>query len=656
MASSTNFYNLGYFDFGDLLNSGISATLEIDRFVLIDKQLYGMYQVLGDGVISGWELSDNGFTTETGISLAVNSGLGIVKSLAAETFTPNSINFLSPNSTLLIYAVAQGSTYDNRDVDFIASTTAVGGGALLIGTVVTGASSIQSISTENRRLVSFEQLVQDQINSHKHRGTPSKIDLTKEVKNQLNSSKIQDFDAEKVQEGRFSPARIPSINHNDLENNGILTHSQLDSFVQTLSSTNQELLGEVAASNRILQTLFLKYRYSNADEFLYNEIDFIPGISPDTFMDEANSTAFIDTISKCIVGSVHSERPLYFYTTNFTVDSPIKKVLLTSTKGQNGTVQFGVNFSDSTEFEDDYTVITENKVNEFADNLSLGFRVGIKLDSDLVNTVVDFDDQIGPYLADLDTNTIDFDFENSGASDTFNFRIRFYSDVNLDTLVYTVNTQTGVDGFSIDGNLYTLGGETILGSTTANVIYDGTDAGALTCGEVYYVHIEYEQGSGWVTLSNDTAYTKKCSPSFTDLIDFNFTNDTLLSQTYHFRIRFFDDNERTNQVLSLYSGNDQSNWVIDDSEDILIGGYTMEAGDEVNVTFLPTVTTLNSGQTYFLIIDAYNGTDFVFQNSEFTFVKSVPTSSCDQYASMALVRNFGVIFELEDGSFVKFNS
>ena len=201
MASKTNFYNMGYFDFGDILNSGVSASLEIDRFLLIDKQLYGIYQVFGDGVISGWELTDNGFSDENGISLSVASGIGIIKSLAAETFSPKSVNLLPPNSTLNIYAVAQGFTFSSREVNFVASTSTVGGGALFIGTVTTGSNSILTINTENRTLISFEQLVQNQIDTHKHRGTPSKIDLTKEVKNQLTSSKIEDFDAEKIQVG-----------------------------------------------------------------------------------------------------------------------------------------------------------------------------------------------------------------------------------------------------------------------------------------------------------------------------------------------------------------------------------------------------------------------------------------------------------------------
>lgn len=656
MASTTNFYNMGYFDFGDILNSGISATLEIDRFLLIDKQLYGIYQVFGNGVISGWEFSDNGFSEENGISLSIDSGLGIIKSLAAETFSPKSVNLLPPNSTLNIYAVAQGFTYSTREIDFVASTSEVGGGAIFLGQITTGSSSILTMNTENRSLISFEQLVQNQINSHKHRGTPSKINLTKEVKNQLHSSKIEDFDASKIQTGRLDQARIPALNHNDLENRGILTHAQIDSFVQTLDSSTSEILGEVTTANRILQTLFLKYRYSNADSFVYNELDFIPGISPDSFMDEENSTAFIDKISKCIVGSVHSNRPLYFYTSYFDVPSPIKKVFVTSTKGENGTVQFGVNFEDSTDFENDYNLIGENQVYSFENNLDLGLRVGIKLDSDLTSTAVDFDDQFGPYFSFVNTNTIDFNFENVGATDTFNFRIKFYEDANLSSLVFTANTNSDIEGFAIDGSPFTLSGESISGSDTVNIIYDASSEGTIVCDQYYYIVIEYDQGLGWTEIVSGEIYTKKCTQSFTDLIDFNFTNDTLLDTAYHFRIRFFSDNERTNQVLSFYSGSDQSNWVINDEDDILIGGYTIAAGGEVNITFLPNVTSLGVGTTYYLIIDAYNGSEYVFQNSEFTFVKSAPTSSCDQYSSLALVRNFGLIFELADGSFIKLNN
>ena len=46
----TRYYGLCYFDFGDQLNSSINVQKEIDRFVVIDKQIFGLYSVFGNGV------------------------------------------------------------------------------------------------------------------------------------------------------------------------------------------------------------------------------------------------------------------------------------------------------------------------------------------------------------------------------------------------------------------------------------------------------------------------------------------------------------------------------------------------------------------------------------------------------------------------------
>ena len=48
---TTQFYNMHYFDFGDDLTTALNVQHEIDRFTLIDNQLYGLYNVLGNGVI-----------------------------------------------------------------------------------------------------------------------------------------------------------------------------------------------------------------------------------------------------------------------------------------------------------------------------------------------------------------------------------------------------------------------------------------------------------------------------------------------------------------------------------------------------------------------------------------------------------------------------
>jgi len=61
MARETPYFNLAFFDFGDDLTSPFTTTAEMNRFLLIDKQLYGLYSIFGNGVISGWEVISNDY-------------------------------------------------------------------------------------------------------------------------------------------------------------------------------------------------------------------------------------------------------------------------------------------------------------------------------------------------------------------------------------------------------------------------------------------------------------------------------------------------------------------------------------------------------------------------------------------------------------------
>ena len=299
----TKYYNMSYFDFGDQLNTGINVQKEIDRFVLIDEQMYGLYNVFGNGVISGWTVTDAGFTAENGISVAISQGIGVIKYLASETNLPGSINNLSPNSVIDIYAVLTGNTRFDRIINFIASTTLVtGNNVIRIARVGTGANTVLYIDNDVRDKIGFQEIIQDAIDAHHHRGTPSKIDLQEEIKNQLPGARIEGIDASKIVSGLFDIDRIPFIDHNDLKNNGLLTHAALDSFVRTFSQNNKELLGEVASVNLIKTIIFLKYLYSEVDEHSVNELALIPGVSPNNFIDFNASTANINLVDKCISG------------------------------------------------------------------------------------------------------------------------------------------------------------------------------------------------------------------------------------------------------------------------------------------------------------------------------------------------------------------
>ena len=302
MAGATRYYSLAFFDFGDQLDAPLNVQKEIDRFVIIDKQIYGLYSIFGNGVINGWTVSDNGFSQQNGISVKISPGTGIIRAIAAETTFPGTVSGLPPLSNFDIYAVLQGSTVRDRAVDFTYSQTALGDFAVKLASVTTGNNSVTSINNNVKELIGFKQLIKDEIDAHKHRGSPSKIDLKKETKGQLPGAKIEGIDASKITSGVLPLNQLPIVSHEDLEYDGLLTHAQLDSFVKTLSETNKELLGEISSVNLLKHILFMKYKYSDIDEHFVNELAVIPGITPNSYIDFEASTAVINLDQMCISG------------------------------------------------------------------------------------------------------------------------------------------------------------------------------------------------------------------------------------------------------------------------------------------------------------------------------------------------------------------
>ena len=308
MSGQTPFYGLSYFTYGDDLGDGINVQREIDRFLLIDKQLYGLYAVFGDGVISGWDVSErNTFGTNT-ISLDITPGLGIITGLAVQTDSNEGINDLPPNETFYVYAVITGGTIRTRSVSFVWSRTLPSSYAVRLAKVTTGETSVANIDSNFKDEISFLEFIKDEVAKHKHRGIPSKIDLQIETRNQLPGARLEDFDASKVSSGRLDPERIPQLDHNDLGNIGLLTHAALDSFTRLISSGNRQLLGEVGAVNTMKFITAQHYLANKLNLNLSDLVDFpnllvcYPGITPDSSIDFDATTANISLSTHCISG------------------------------------------------------------------------------------------------------------------------------------------------------------------------------------------------------------------------------------------------------------------------------------------------------------------------------------------------------------------
>jgi hypothetical protein len=293
----TENYRLGSFEAGEVP----SALEDSRRFLTIDRQLLGLFQIFGNGVIEGWNLSQSG-----GLTVTVSSGRGNVRFMSAQTVDPKVVSGLTPNVTNYIYAQAVELTRFNRDVFFFSDIALLSSGQIiLLGSVVTNETGVVSIDESLRNDIGFIETIKQLINQHRHRGgtdSPTKVDLSSEVMGKLPGFRVGDFDASKVTSGRLAAGRLPTIEHGSLLHSGVLTHAQLDSFVRNLSNPNVRLLGELSAINMLQLYMAYKHQWNEVDSFATNLLVMVPGITQDSFTDYVATTAVVDRFNHTIMG------------------------------------------------------------------------------------------------------------------------------------------------------------------------------------------------------------------------------------------------------------------------------------------------------------------------------------------------------------------
>jgi hypothetical protein len=296
MAKYTEKYNFGYFEPGDTTET---VGIESYRWRVIDAQMDALFNVLGDGVISGWDFVVNDFDE---FVLSITPGSGHISNVAVESTDTETLT-LPANTKSYIYAISSDESFYTKGVTFTASTNdSEGEGYLLLGFATTDevgqSPAITEVNIDDRVYISFKQQILDLINDHRHIGgteNPSKIDLETDVQGFLRSDNIEDLDASFIATGTIDPDRLPKIDHiTKLSHVGVLTHSQLDTFVQILSQTGARLMGDVSSTDLLKMILAVKHVYPTIDEFLINELAFIPGISAETLVDKVNTTAVVD--------------------------------------------------------------------------------------------------------------------------------------------------------------------------------------------------------------------------------------------------------------------------------------------------------------------------------------------------------------------------
>jgi hypothetical protein len=291
MSKRTNKYQLLYFEQDDVTDS---AT-ELQRWETLDAQMFALFNVIGNGIREGWEI-----TSSDGLDISISPGQGHVGFVSVKSESSSTISNLLPNSDHYIYAEITEDSYWNQTVAFSAYLTAFSDNenVLYLGSITTDATSVSDIDSSGRSYLGFTDIIDEAVKTHRHIGgenNPDPIDLSSEVQGVLNQNNIPSLDASKILTGELDEERIPEIDHiNGLYNNGSLTHNQIDSFIDVLDMQNNKTMGEVSTVNLLQLTLALKHAYPDIDEYLVNQISFIPGISPDDYVDMENTSADVD--------------------------------------------------------------------------------------------------------------------------------------------------------------------------------------------------------------------------------------------------------------------------------------------------------------------------------------------------------------------------
>ena len=314
-----------------------------------------------------------------------------------------------------------------------------------------------------------------------------------------------------------------------------------------------------------------------------------------------------------------------------------------------------INTTDSVNFAD-YQIVDENRIFN-VDQTGENLRVGIKLISPSRSALIASEfDEYGPYSSNLFVNTIDFTFLNTGATADYDFRVTFYDDVSLTQQVYQAFSSTDQDDWSIDGSDFPSGGQSITNGQTVRTLFTAPGSAGLNCNTFYFVKIESFDGIGFTTLIDDFSFIAGCSASFIDMIDFDFTNSTAATNDYHFRIRYFEDGERTDLFSTDYSGNDRTGWTAD-AVSLPEGGIEVVPNETVSIVFEPDQDKFELNTLYYITIDAFDGSGFLLESNFYTFQISDVVSSiyCGPYIDVPVVKNFALMFEMLNNEFITLN-
>ena len=332
-------YKIPYFEEGDIT----SSICEIQRWITIDNQLYGLFSLFGNGIIDGWEI-----ILPDKLRAKVSKGSGVIDFVSAQSKGSNSLKF-APNSTSYVYASIVPESYWNKTVKFVVYRSKTEKNShLYVASVKTDADSIVEIKTDGRKTIGVPEEIIQQISEHKHSsgiGKANKIDLSKEAEGVLPSECLPELDADMVKTGVFDAERLPAIDHENLKNGGTMTHDKIEEFINTMSENGCLTVGQTLASDMLRTALVMKRNGYDIDGKTRNQELFVPGIESSLKINSGKTTATVGVDS--IVASCNGDKK-YLYTEPISVGKDATNIIMVSdySAEENVSVEFSVSCGD----------------------------------------------------------------------------------------------------------------------------------------------------------------------------------------------------------------------------------------------------------------------------------------------------------------------
>jgi len=347
----TDIYRFFYLTEG--VNTGSVVHEEFKRWQAVETQMFELYSLFGNGILTGWEIQG----TSAGNVIAITPGSGHIGYKSTMTIdntfvtleVPPGLTVPSTGIKYIIYGIETNNTNVDRSVNFFASTNILNyndynttvrdaqdfeispGGLIIVGEIVmkpvidnsgTIISYVLDDATyELRDEIGLFDNLSKFIKDHIHIGganNPSKIDLMRNVTGKLSADHIfGDLSADLITKGTLSPDRQAKFSHSELVGSGILSHAQIEAIILALDLKTDHYLGDVAIANLVKIVLMLKHVFIQIDETLLNLIAFIPGITTDDWIDDSEfMTAVIDTVGHRILGILATPSGSDFITWN----------------------------------------------------------------------------------------------------------------------------------------------------------------------------------------------------------------------------------------------------------------------------------------------------------------------------------------------------